>query len=756
MAHRDDLSSSKQKNALEEGEDLARLGKKLATLDAHVPLCVPLDELRVTPLEPKRLIAFLKAFDLRVIARRVAQFYDADVNAITPDPHLAAPGAGTEWVAESASPLSELTESSSSQESLEKEDEEGGWTPQAWVQTSKKACSSIPIARENYEIISSPQTLKKWCQKIQDCGVFALDVETTSLTAHKAELVGLSLCIEPGSGAYIPLQHRISNDNPELCPNQMPLETTINALKPALTDSSILKIGHNIKYDALILRRYGVAIQGYDDTMLMSYALDAGRTRHNLDTLAQRFLGHTTITYDEVTKRNKKKVSFDYVPIAEAATYSAEDAEVTFRIWQLFSARLTEEGRWGVYLTLDRPVIEPVIAMEQLGIKVDKKALESLSQDFAALLEQLEKEIFALAGETFSIGSPQQVSALLFEKMGLKTSKKTSTGKWSTGSDILEELAHQGQPLPEKILEWRHLAKLRATYTEALLEHMDPVSHRVHTSYGLAGAITGRFSSSDPNLQNIPVRTEPGRAIRAAFIAEKGYALLSADYAQIELRLLAHSSGIPELITAFEQGEDIHTLTASEVFQVPADQVTPDMRRHAKTINFGILYGMSAFSLAGQLGVSRGEAHSYLERYFARFPGIKDYLEHIKDFCRKHGYVATFFGRVCHYPNILSPKASERAFAERQAANATLQGSAADIIRRAMGRISQVFLEKKLKGRLLLQVHDELVFEVPQDEIEATRITVIEVMERAPLPAVALRVPLKVTCTVSKRWGEPL
>jgi DNA polymerase-1 len=746
------LSSPRQKQSLHDNEELAHLGKKLATLDTHVPFHIPLDDLRIIPADAQKLLAFLKAFDLRVIARRVAQFYDADINSIPPNPELSAPGAGTEWVAPNTSPIAQSTWEALPLTSQEPKD---GWSPQEWSQIWCKNYTSMPITRENYTIISSLDVLKEWCTKIRERGIFSVDTETTSLKPHHAELVGLSFSIEPGSGAYIPLQHRLSSHSQDYAPNQLPIETVLTHLGPLLTDSSLLKVGHNIKYDALILRRYGIILAGYDDTMLMSYALDAGLMRHGLDTLADHFLNHRMITYDDLTKRNRKKISFEEVPIPEAAIYSAEDAEITLRLWHIFSARLTEKGLWTIYLSLDRPVIEPVIAMEERGIRVDKEALQILSHDFGERLKQLEKEIYSLAGKPFSIGSPQQIGELLFEQMGLKTSKKTSTGQWSTSSNVLEELSAQGHMLPEKILQWRHLSKLRATYTESLLEHMDPVSNRVHTSYGLAGTITGRFSSSDPNLQNIPVRTEPGRAIRAAFTAEKGFKLLSADYAQIELRLLAHSSEIPELIAAFEKGEDIHTHTASEVFGVPIAAVTADMRRHAKTINFGILYGMSAFSLAGQLGVSRTEARLYLNRYFSRFPGIKDYIERSKDFCRTHGYVTTLFGRLCHYPHILSSKPSERAFAERQAVNAALQGSAADIIRRAMTHVAPTFLREKLHARLLLQVHDELVFEVPDSEIEKTCAMVTRIMENAPLPTLSLRVPLKVSCTVSQHWGEP-
>ena len=491
--------------------------------------------------------------------------------------------------------------------------------------------------------------------------------------------------------------------------------------------------------------------------MLMSYVLDAGRyglAGHGMDELAQRHLNHRTIRFKEVAGKGKAAVTFDRVAVERATCYAAEDADVTLRLWRVLKPRLAAERRMTVYETLERSLVDVVARMEMRGIAVDRQILSRLSGDFAQTLARLEHEIHELAGEPFSPGSPKQIGDILFGKMGLPGARKTATGQWATGANILDELAAAGHELPKKLLEWRQLAKLKSTYTDALQGYMHPETGRVHTCYSLAATTTGRFSSSEPNLQNIPIRTEEGRKIRAAFVPGPGQKIISADYSQIELRVLAHIADIPQLRQAFADGIDIHAATASAMFGVPLDQMTPDLRRSAKTINFGIVYGISAFGLAERLGIDRSEAGAFIKQYFERFPGIRDYMDGTKAFCRENGFVTTLFGRVCHYPDIKASNPSQRAAVERQAINAPIQGTAADIIRRAMTRMEGALRHAGLSARMLLQVHDELVFEAPDEEVEATLPVVRRVMEEAPHPAVQLRVPLAVDARAARNWDE--
>ena len=528
-------------------------------------------------------------------------------------------------------------------------------------------------------------------------------------------------------------------------------------MKPLFQNPAVLKIGHNIKFDWVVLKRHGIDVQPFDDTMLMSYVLDAGRyglAGHGMDELAQRHLNHRTIRFAEVAGTGKAAVSFDRVALDRATCYAAEDADVTLRLWRVLKPRLAAERRTTVYETLERALIDVVARMEMRGIAVDRQILSRLSGDFAQTLARLEHEIHELAGETFSPGSPKQIGDILFGKMGLPGARKTATGQWATGANVLEELAGAGHELPRKLLEWRQLAKLKSTYTDALQGYTHPETGRVHTCYSLAATTTGRLSSSEPNLQNIPIRTEEGRKIRAAFVPGPGRKIISADYSQIELRVLAHMADIPQLRQAFADGIDIHAATASAMFGVPLDQMTPDLRRNAKTINFGIIYGISAFGLAERLGIDRGEAGAFIKQYFERFPGIRDYIEGTKAFCRENGYVTTLFGRVCHYPDIKISNPSQRAAVERQAINAPIQGTAADIIRRAMIRMEDALAAEKLSARMLLQVHDELVFEAPEEEIETTLPVIRRVMEEAPHPIVRLSVPLAVDARAAGNWDE--
>jgi DNA polymerase-1 len=534
--------------------------------------------------------------------------------------------------------------------------------------------------------------------------------------------------------------------------DQIDAATAIDRLRPLLENRSVIKVGQNLKSDYVAFARHGVSLAPYDDIMLMAYVLDAGRAGTGVSELAQHWLGHAPIAFADVAGSGKSRVRFDQIAIDKATAYSSEDADLALRLWTVLKPRLVAEHMTTVYETLERPMIPVLAHMEEAGIRVDRQVLSRMSGEFAQTLARLEHEIAELAGEPFNIGSPKQLGDILFGKFGLPGGKKTKTGAWSTGADVLEELAAQGQALPAHILEWRQISKLKSTYTDALPGYIHPETGRVHTSYALASTTTGRLSSSEPNLQNIPIRTEEGRKIRTAFVAEKGHKLISADYSQIELRVLAHIADIPQLRDAFASGLDIHAMTASDRFGVPVKGMPSEVRRRAKAINFGIIYGISAFGLANQLGIGRQEAGDYIKRYFERFPGIRDYMEATKEFCRRTGYVQTLFGRKAHYPLIQSKNPAERAFNERAAINAPIQGTAADVIRRAMVRMPAAFTAAGLETRMLLQVHDELVFEAPEAEVDAAMTVIGPVMEKAPEPAVHLSVPLVVETSAANNW----
>ncbi|MET0606818.1 MAG: DNA polymerase I, partial [Beijerinckiaceae bacterium] len=533
-----------------------------------------------------------------------------------------------------------------------------------------------------------------------------------------------------------------------------PIRDALGRLKLLLEDRSVLKVGQNLKFDMLVMRRHGVGLAPIDDSMLISYALDSGLNNHDIGELAERHLGHTPLAHKDVAGSGRNSVTFDRVTIDRATAYAAEDADVTLRLWRVLKPRLPAEGVTTLYETLERDMPSVLSRMEERGIAIDRVMLSRLSGEFAQGMARLEDEIFELAGERFNLGSPKQLGDILFGKMGLAGAKKTATGQWSTGAGVLEDLAEQGHKLPGKILEWRQLSKLKSTYTDALPSYENPQTKRVHTSFALAATTTGRLSSSEPNIQNIPIRSEEGRKIRRAFVSEKGHKLISADYSQIELRVLAHIADIPQLKQAFADGIDIHAMTASEIFSVPVEGMDAMVRRSAKAINFGIIYGMSSFGLANQLGIPRDEASAYIKKYFERFPGIRNYIEDTKKVARERGYVTTIFGRKCHYPQIRSSNPSERAFMERAAINAPIQGSAADIIRRAMIRMEGALAHKGLSARMLLQVHDELVFEAPDAEVEATLPVIASVMEKAPFPMVQLSVPLRVDARAATNWEE--
>ena len=618
----------------------------------------------------------------------------------------------------------------------------------------------------SYELVQTVDGLSKWVEAAMRAGIVAVDTETTSLDSMSADLVGVSLAINPGAACYIPVGHgevslldRDGSEGTSVTKDkrkQIPIKKALALLKPLLEDRGVLKIGQNIKYDMSVLARepYNINISPIDDTMLMSFVLDAGRGNHGMDVLAQQHLGIHPIPYKEVVGTGKKQISFDQVPLTTACEYAAEDADVTLRLFNVLNSRLVSERMVSVYQTLERPLAVVLSKMESAGIKVDQNVLASLSEDFAERIEVLSAEIYQLAGREFTIGSPKQLGAILFDELGLSGGKKTKTGAYATGAEVLEELHMHGHELPGKVLDWRQLSKLKSTYTDALIGQINPMTGRVHTSYSMVGAATGRLSSTDPNLQNIPIRTEEGRKIRRAFIAEPKHTLLSADYSQIELRLLAHIADISVLADAFRNGADIHSITASQVFNVEASDVDPLLRRRAKAINFGIIYGQSPFGLANLLKIPQREAKQYIEAYFARYPGIVAYMDQTKEFAHSKGYVETIFGRRCHVPAIGEKNPARRNYAERQAINAPIQGSAADIIKRAMIEMPSALLEAGLNAKMLLQVHDELLFEVPESEVEETKKVVSETMECAALPARELQVPITVDIGYGENWSE--
>jgi DNA polymerase-1 len=606
-----------------------------------------------------------------------------------------------------------------------------------------------PFVHKEYETVVAEEALDRWVAESFAAGVVAVDTETDDLDCVRANLVGVSLATAPGKACYIPVGH-IGDGLLSEAPAQLPRDLVLEKLKPLLEDPATLKIGQNLKYDLIMFRKHGVDVAPYDDTMLLSYDLDAGLGGHGMDELAQRHLQHACIEFKTVCGTGKSQISFDKVTLDRATEYAAEDADVTLRLWRRLKPRLSREAATRVYELVDRPLVPVLAEMERAGIKVEREELSRLSAQFAEEIVRLEAEVHALAGGPFTIGSPQQLGEILFGRMGFAGGKKGKSGAWSTDVTELERLAAGGAEIARKVLDWRQLTKLKSTYTDALQAVINPATGRVHTSFSMAVAQTGRLSSNDPNLQNIPIRTEIGRSIRHAFVAAPGNAILSADYSQIELRLAAHMADVPALKEAFARGDDIHSITAQEVF----GELNRDTRARAKTINFSILYGISAWGLAGRLEVPRDEAQAMIDRYFARFPGINRYIADTLTFVREHGFVATLFGRKTHLPGIKSSKQGERQAAERQAINAPIQGTSADIIKRAMARIGPALAAEGLHDvKMLLQVHDELVFELPESDIPAATEVIRHVMATAAEPAVALSVPLGVEVGTGKSWG---
>ena len=598
-------------------------------------------------------------------------------------------------------------------------------------------------------------TLQDWIARVYEVGYVAVDTETTSLNEMQAELVGISLSTQAGEACYIPLTHKANAADDlfggaELAKNQLPLNVALEALTLMLQDPSILKIGQNMKYDTKIFAGLGIDVAPIDDTMLMSYAMHGGLHNHGMDALSERYLNHTPIPIKPLLGTGKSAITFDRVPIEEATKYAAEDADITLRLWQLFKPRLHASKVTRVYEGLERPLIPVLAKMERTGIKVDRDTLSRMSNAFAQKMAALESEIHEMAGEAFNVGSPKQLGEIMFDKLGYDGGKKGKNGAYSTGADILEDLATI-HDLPKRVLDWRQLSKLKSTYTDALQDHINPDTGRVHTSYSIAGANTGRLASTDPNLQNIPVRTEEGRRIREAFIAETGNVLVSLDYSQIELRILAHVAGIDSLKQAFRDGLDIHAMTASEMFDVPLDEMTSDIRRQAKAINFGVIYGISGFGLARNLRIPRAEAQGFIDRYFERFPGIKEYMDQTVTFAKEHNRVETLFGRVIHTPEIKA-KGPMAGFAKRAAINAPIQGTAADIIRRAMIKMPSAI--NHLPAKMLLQVHDELLFEVREDAVDSLIKSAKDVMETACDSVLNIDVPLIVDAGQGAHWAE--
>jgi DNA polymerase-1 len=774
-----EIKQEKRRQTLIDNAELARVSKRLVTLDQNVALDVPIEDLAVHEPDYKHLVAFLKAMEFNTLTRRVAEKSAIEANEIEADARLSSSPPPLAGEAARNSPRGkgaagggngELFTPPSQPSPASGGGRPGGangnaeLTPAALAVAHAAAEKAKKIDRSQYETVRTLDRLKAWVLRAKEIGVVAVDTETTSLDPMVAHLCGFSLAVDDSEACYVPIGHReggadagtdLFAPEPKLCPDQIPEQTALREIKAVLEDPSILKIGQNLKYDCLVFARRGIEIHPYDDTMLMSYVLDAGRSRgHGMDDLAEKWLGHQTVHFEHVAGSGKSQVTFDCVSIEKASEYAAEDADVTLRLWKALKARLPAEHVATVYETLERPLVPVLARMEGRGIAIDRQVLSRLSGEFAQKQAGLEDEIARLAGQPLNPGSPKQLGDVLFGSMGLPGGTKTKTGQWATGAKVLEDLAEQGHELPQKILDWRQVSKLRSTYTDALPGFVNAETHRVHTSYALAATTTGRLSSSEPNLQNIPVRTEEGRKIRRAFIAAPGTRLVSADYSQIELRLLAEIAEIAALKKAFRDGLDIHAMTASEMFGVPVKDMPGEVRRRAKAINFGIIYGISAFGLANQLGIAREEAGAYIKKYFERFPGIRDYMEETKAFAKKNGYVLTLFGRKCHYPDITASNPSLRAFNERAAINARLQGTAADIIRRAMIRVEPALAKAKLNAKMLLQVHDELIFEVPEGEVEKTLPVVKRVMEDAPMPAVSLSVPLSVEARAAHNWDE--
>ena len=692
----DEIKQNKRRETLIENKDKALISKQLVTLMHDAPVNQKLEDFRLKEIDKDKLYKFLREMEFNRLLSSAISAYG--------EPNF----------------LSSKTE----------------------VQDKQKE-----ITKKKYSLISEIDELDDWIKEAEEVGELAIDTETTSVDPHQASLVGISLSSKVGKACYIPVGHKSKKN--------LDKKSVISKLKPLLEDPSIKKIGQNIKFDFIILYREGISISPMEDTMLMSYVLDAGKNRHNMDTLSELHLGHKTTTFKELVGSGKKEINFSDVELDKAKDYAAEDADITFRLYKKFIKNLKSEKMINIYEIFEKPMIEILAFMEMKGIKIDSNFLKSLSLKFEKKIEKLEKEIFKIAQKEFNIGSPKQLGDIIYNDLKIAGLKKTRKGGFATNASVLEDLAFKGHKFPQLVLDWRQVSKLKNTYSDALPEHVNPTTKRVHTSFLLAATTTGRLASSDPNLQNIPIKSEDGKDIRKAFIAEKNHTLISADYNQIEMRILADLAGVKELKKAFKNNEDIHSLTASQIFNIEIKKVDQDQRRKAKAINFGIIYGISQYGLAKQINVTNYEAEEFLNAYFAKFPEIKIYMDDTIKFCRKSGYVNNIFGRRSHFNAINDKNFNVRNFQERAAINAPIQGSASEIMRLAMIRLQKNLSEnKKLKSKMLLQIHDELIFEVPKDEVtEMTKIIKKEMTSVSESEHHSFSTPLTVDINIGDNWG---
>ena len=706
------IKQNKRRESLIEFADQARLSRELVTLKEDVKLPIPIKDIEIQSFDPKKLISFLKGMEFKTLTEKKAREFNLNL------------------------------------EDVETEELELEFNKEKEVETETKNEKDFnKFDYKEYSTIINKNELDKWKRKITEKGYVAIDTETDSLNAIQANLIGFSLATGINEACYIPIKH----DNAD---KQIHIDDAIHFLKSINEDPSILKIFHNKKYDALVLDKYNIKVNSYDDTMLISYSLGSGGTRHSLDFLAKKYMSHSAISFKEIAGSGKSQKSFNEISINEASIYAAEDADITFRLWKILRPRLMSEKISSVYETIERPLAKVIMDMEKNGVSVDEKILKELSIKFENDIKRIEKECFEIVGNEFNLGSPKQIGEILFDKLKIKGGKKTPSGAWSTDAETLNFLASSGNILPKLLLEWRGLSKLKSTYTDALPNFINKNTKRIHTSYSMSSTSTGRLSSSDPNLQNIPIKNDEGKMIRSAFIADEGYSLISADYSQIELRIIAHISDDNNLKNAFKNNIDIHSLTASEVFGVPIEDMSQDIRRKAKAINFGIIYGISPFGLSNQLDISRSEASDYIRSYFEKFPSIRDYMESTKEFAKNNGFVKTLFGRKCIIDDPGNRGPGGKAFMERAAINAPIQGTAADIIKRAMIKIPKNLKKENLETKMIMQVHDELVFETKDSEIEKTMSIVIKEMSEAHKPVVDLSVDLKVEAASGKNWDQ--
>ena len=706
------IKQKKRRENIIEFEEQAYLSKKLVTLRDDVPLPIPIQETALRDIDAKKLISFLKEMEFRTLTDKKSKELSIDSDTI---------------------------EASNQVEVFEKQET-------SKIEINEEISSKFDLSK--YQIIETKSELQEWHIKAENIGYVSFDTETNSLDAMNADMIGFSLCTSENDACYVPLLHTNERER------QLKFDQAIEILKQILEDEGIKKILHNMKYDALVIDKYNIKIKNFDDTMLMSYSLGSGGVRHKLDTLIKYYFNHDAISFKELIGSGKDKKTFQELSIEEAGKYAAEDADMTLRLWKKIKSSISKSKQVKIYEIIEKPLIKVLIQMEKNGISIDTNRLSKLSKTFENKLLELEKLCFNLIDEEVNLGSPKQVGEILFEKLNLPGGKRTSTGAWSTNASTLEDLANQGHEFPKILLEWRALSKLKTTYTDTLPTYLNDSTKRIHSSFAMATTSTGRLASSDPNLQNIPIKSEDGRMIRRAFIPNDGNVLISSDYSQIELRLIAHIANEENLIKAFHEKIDIHAATASEVFNININEMTPEIRRNAKAINFGIIYGISAFGLAKQLNISRTESSEFIKAYFNKYPSIKDYMDETKKFASENGFVKTLMGRKCLVEDINSKNAATRSFMERAAINAPIQGSAADIIKRAMIVLSKNSELIELETKMLLQVHDELIFETKKENSLKAMKIIKEEMENAHNPILKIKVPLIADTSFGKNWDE--